>query len=569
MNEQKRKPIGILLTIILIAALLTICLELGFSYLRPDSPGSIPKHLIHFAVMFLLLGSAVLLCLFCPPFKKLWAWIDKHILDKETRPIAIDIIYAVIAGLMLLHHFYVLLYYPTIPAGATKLAPVWILFAAITILLSKSWKNISFHLAAISLLFTFERLFAKNPAIAGEPIVYFSSAIYSLFICMNVFSILRPSVHKPFLKTLCALWALVTFSLSSAGLYTAWTGILIPNIVGTTTYVEKGRLWIFAYPTITAAFTSCGGIMALIGFAVSKHKSIKFLYILVCIIAMVANSLTDTRASFISLASMAAGTLCMGLWTLYRNRDVKYSWRRTLAVIFSLMLCFSVCFFATIYVQQYLGARFIEIRDNGGAIIQSAYAEESSNPTASDNPESSAEDPLSNPPTFEQRNIWFSEEESHNKTLSNRLILWQRSIYFIEQWPTFLCGVSIDGRAAYLIGRQDHAHNMILQTTLEGGIPALFLYLALVFYGMFHAFRLWNRRGIPFWQRVLPLPVFTIFLWEMVECLTHFSFGHPPMTLFWFFLGATITVSKSLGKAPKTAEQPAIPAESAVTETGE
>lgn len=55
----------------------------------------------------------------------------------------------------------------------------------------------------------------------------------------------------------------------------------------------------------------------------------------------------------------------------------------------------------------------------------------------------------------------------------------------------------------------------------------------------------------------------------MAECLTHFSFGHPPMTLFWFFLGATITVSKSLGKAPKAAEQPAIPAESAVTETGE
>ena len=96
MSEQKKKPIGILLTVILISALLTVCLELGLGYLRPDVTGSIPKHLIHFAIMFLLLGGTTLLCLFCPPFKKLWAWLNKNIMTQETRPIAIDIIYAII-----------------------------------------------------------------------------------------------------------------------------------------------------------------------------------------------------------------------------------------------------------------------------------------------------------------------------------------------------------------------------------------------------------------------------------------------------------------------------------------
>ena len=553
MIEQKRKPIGILLTVILISALLTVCLELGLSYLRPDTPGSLTKHLIHFAIMFVLLGGAVLLCLFCPPFKKLWAWIDKNILTKETRPIAIDIIYAVLAGLMLLHHFYVILYYPTIPAGATKFAPFWIVLAALTVFLGKSWREISFRLAAVFLIFTFERIYLRDLVVTGDNSVYFFSGIYAFFICMNVFSVLRPSVRIHFLKALCAVWTLAALALSLLGLYTAWTGIQIHNLAGTTTHVEKGRLWIFAYPTITSSFMSCGCFMAFISFALSKHKPIKILYLFVCLITMVANSLTDTRASFISLACMAAGTLCIGIWTIYRNnKSSKPSGKRTALIIAALVLCFSACFFGTISIQQYLGTRFIEIRDNGGIVVQSAYAEDS---VDSETPESAEE-----LPTFEQRNVWFSDEESHNRTLSNRLILWQRSLHFLHRPQILLYGVTIDGYAAYLIGRQDHAHNILLQTALEGGIPALSLFLALIIYGIFHAFRLWNRTGIPFWQRLLPLPMFTILLWEMVECVSHFSFGHPPMTLLWFFTGCTITVRKSLGKATKS---PEIPAESA------
>ena len=231
-------------------------------------------------------------------------------------------------------------------------------------------------------------------------------------------------------------------------------------------------------------------------------------------------------------------------------------------IVTALMLCCCACAYGIITGQQYLGTRFIEIRNNGGAIIPSAYAEGESDIESPDATKLAAPTATPEPPVFEQRNIWFSEDESHNKTFSNRLILWQRSLYFLSMPQNLLYGVTIDGRAAYLIGRSDHAHNILLQTALEGGIPALLLYLSLVFYGAFHAFRLWNRRGVPFWQRILPLPVFAVFLWEMAECLTHFSFGHPPMTLFWFFLGATITVSKSLGKAPKSPEIPAESAES-------
>jgi O-antigen ligase len=174
------------------------------------------------------------------------------------------------------------------------------------------------------------------------------------------------------------------------------------------------------------------------------------------------------------------------------------------------------------------------------------------------------------PPGLNQRDVWGINSGDINEVLSDRFASWEKGLAFIHEHPeTALYGLSVNGSVAPIVGREDHSHNILLQTLLEGGIPALLLYLSIVFYGVYHAFRLWARRNVPFWQRILPLPVFSILLWEMAECLTHFSYGHPPMTLFWFFLGATITVSKSLGKTPKTTEQPAIPAESAVTETGE
>ncbi len=564
MNEQKRKPVGILLTVILIAALLTICLELGLSYLRPDTPNSLPKHLIHFGIMFALLGGAVLLCLFCPPFKKLWAWIDQHILDKETRPIAIDIIYAVIAGLMLLHHFYVLLYYPVIPTGATKLAPIWIVFAALTVLLSKSWREISFRLSAVFLFFAFERLYIGKYSLSSENAVYFFSAIYALFICLGVYSTLRPSMWKVFLKIMCCLFALFTLIVSFAGLCMAWSGTAVKNLVGTSVHYDIGRLGIFSVATITASVLSSGSIMTLVGISLSKHKWSKILYLFTLIIILRTNSFTDARASFISNAFMISGVICVSLWTLYHNRErKKHSKKRTISIVLLLLFCYGLCFYGAVEGQRLLGLQFFRIRNSRG-LISIANAEEPPTEMALI-PEATPE-----PPGLNQRDVWGINSGDINEVLSDRFASWEKGLAFIHEHPeTALYGLSVNGSVAPIVGREDHSHNILLQTLLEGGIPALLLYLSIVFYGVYHAFRLWARRNVPFWQRILPLPVFSILLWEMAECLTHFSYGHPPMTLFWFFLGATITVSKSLGKAPKATEQPAIPAESAVTETGE
>ena len=364
----------------------------------------------------------------------------------------------------------------------------------------------------------------------------------------------KMSLQKPFIKILCALWTLATLTLSIIGLFTAWTGTQVSNLVNTTTQVSDGRLWIFTNgANITASYLGCGIIISFLGFAISKYISVKIAYLFVCLIAMITNSLTDTRASFIMLAFMISGTLCIGLWTIFQNqKTIKLQKKKTALIICILILCFCLCFILSVNVQQVLGVSFIDIRNNGG-IIPSVEAEETVPDITTDIlPESTIS---SEQPTFEQRDVWFFEDEDISKALSYRPLLWQRGIRYIQKNPqTLLFGTSIDGTVAKIVDRLDHSHNILLQTLLEGGIPALLLYLFFVFYCTSHALRLWNRRSIPFWQRMLPLPVFSILLWEMAECLTHFSYGHPPMTLFWFFLGATITVSKSLGKAFKSSE---------------
>ena len=90
---------------------------------------------------------------------------------------------------------------------------------------------------------------------------------------------------------------------------------------------------------------------------------------------------------------------------------------------------------------------------------------------------------------------------------------------------------------------------------MEGGFVGLAMYLGLMVYFFFHACRLWKRAELPLWQRALPVPVLAVMMMEMVECLTHFAYGHVPMTVLYFFLGSTIAISKGIPKISKAVEE--------------
>ena len=103
---------------------------------------------------------------------------------------------------------------------------------------------------------------------------------------------------------------------------------------------------------------------------------------------------------------------------------------------------------------------------------------------------------------------------------------------------------------SYLSFRSDvpHCHDILLQIWMEGGFVGLALYLGLMIYFLYHACQLWKRWELPLWQRALPLPVLALLAMEMVECLTHFAYGHVPMTALYFFIGSTVAVSREIGK---------------------
>ena len=527
---------------VLIGALLTVCLQLGLSYIRPNAVGSIPKHLIIFAAMAAVMIVAVLLCGYTRPIRKLWDNINQHILDPETRKPILDILYAILAITMLLHHFYVILYYPTIPAGATKLAPIWMILAALTVLMGRTWRGKGFLFASLMLIYAFERTYLKNLTISGETGVYFFSAIYSMFFAAGVFAAVKPNYQKTLLQVLCALWSLGTLGLCVVGLYTAWTGNQIHNFGGGIALLERWekRLYIFSIPTVAAAYTGCGALVALVGFSISKHKLTKAGYLLICLITMITTPLTDSRSSTIMISFMIAGTICLAVWTiLFKYAENKQIKKRIPLITIVLITCLILCFTGSLISQRFLAREYISIRDRGGLITSTALAEDSI-----------VADPIptpTSPPGFRQRELLALDGEELNSPLSGRLTIWQNVFkYIIKQPQTMLYGLSIDGSVAAAVNREDHVHNILLQTLLEGGIPSLLLYLSMLIYFFYHTCRLWKRWRLPLWQRMLPLPVLSVCLLEMAECLSHFSYGHPPMTVFWFFLGCTVAVSKSI-----------------------
>ncbi len=555
---SKKKLLHSLLLSPVFGALLTLCLELGFSFLRKDTPGSLLRHLAFFAACTGIMAGATLLCAFTKPIRKLWDWLDQNLLTQETRKPVIDIIYAALALPMLLHHFYVMLYYPKVPAGASKLAPVWIVLAVLTVLLGKTWKHKGFLFISFFLIYTFENLYLNKLIISGQAPVYFSSALYSLFLAYGVFFVIRPKYRRIFLQAFCALWSLGALALCGAGLYTSWTGINVKNLVETQTSVYAGRLTLFANTNISAVGAASGAVIALIGFAVSKHWPVKVIYLVPCLVSLVTTSLTDARSSMYMLSCMLAGTVALGVWGILAKCTAKLTSKvRIPLLIVSIPACFALCFIMAHTYQPKLPKAFTEVRNRGGIVIPSAIAEEASVSTPEPAPGLTPEPtpvptPTPPPPVFQQREnrtIDLSDETAFNSSMTGRVNIWKSAQKYLEEHPeTLRLGLTVDGSAPNAVNRDDHFHNILIQTLMEGGIPGLALFLALLSYFLFHTIRLWAHWDLPLWQRILPMPVLSLLLMEMAECLTHFAFGHPPMTLMYFFMGCTVATSLSLKK---------------------
>ncbi len=558
---ESRKQLKGALGAIPVCGLITICLEVGLAFLHRG--GSAEKHLIHFAILLLAAEGMVLLYGAVPSIRRIWVRIDRRILSAETRKPWADIAYTALAVIMLMHHFIVLLYYPAIPSGASKFAPAWILFAVITVLMGKLWRNRGFWICAVFAAFMFERTYLKEPDMSGETMVYMVSMIYAMVICYGAADVIRPAYRRGALRVLCALWTLAALTFCGAGLYTAWTGETVKNLgegkaefvlvwVRQAKWVRSVRLSIFSNSNITGGTVAASAMFALAGFAVSKKALGKVFYAAACFVMMVTNALAVTRSCFAMLSFALAAMVTLGVWGLVKKHaDVRGKGRIALAA--GLAVCMAGCLWGSYALQQQLGSRFMELRDKGGLIVSTAQAEkktkkkEKASPTPV--PEVAEREIISGDRNLGEL-ITDLDEDDIKKITSGRYSIWKRAFNYAGDHPeVLLAGMSADGSVRTAINRDDHCHNILVQTAMEGGIPGIALYLGLIGYFLFHACRLWRNGTRPLWQRALPVPALAVLLMEMVECLTYFGTGHLPMTVLYFFIGATVAVSTSSGEA--------------------
>lgn len=516
-----------------VCALITLCLEVGLSFLHRTV--SIQKHLIHFAILLLAAEGMVLLYGAVPSVRRIWARIDRRILSVETRKRWVDNTYSAIAILMTLHHFYVLLYYPKLPAGASRLAPVWIPFAMVTVFMGKLWRNKGFWLGSLLVAFLFERTCLKDPNLSGETMVYMVSALYALIICYGFFDVIRPENRRNVLRIMCALWTIGTLVLSGIGLYVTWTGGGVKNLGDAYAYIDTGRLDLFAVATTSGGILAGSAMFALVGFAAAKKTIWKVLYLIALIPMMIANAMTDTRSSLVMLSFALGGMVTLRIWGLMKKR-VAVRGKMNIALAAGLAACMAGCTVLAVVGQQGLKNGFVEIRNRGSVIISSAMAE-------ADEEENEQE---SNLPWTSSRDVVSGDKDQMKQMLSGRWDIWEGALRYAKEHPeTLYYGLSPDGTVRTVTDPEPHCHNILVQVFMEGGIPGIGLFLGLMVYFCLCAIKLWKRWNLPLWQRLLPVPALAVLLMEMVECLTHFAYGHIPMTVLYFFIGATVAVSKS------------------------
>ena len=569
-----------------------VALEMVLNYLHLSllPLGTLAKHGVHLLLCFLVIGGGVLAYHLFPAVRNVWPALDYHLLNQETRHKAVDLVYAVLVGLMLLHHFYVLLYYPVLAAGAQKLTPIWLMFAACSIFLGKLWRRKEIWILSLFLVWMFERVYFVSPDLPDNTVIILSTAIYAFYICYGAFFVIRRSLWKTTLVVLCAVWTVATTVLSGIGLYHAWFGTAFRNLVGEAFGInDYGRLALFSNPNITGGFFAVGVFMALMGFTLSRRVWAKALYLVSVIPMTIATSLSGTRCASVAISVAVGLLLCLLLGNKLKGKKFRLP---VLAVVFV------VCFGILTIVQMKTSTVFSNVRDStltppspaeeevvmeettqepvteapaptvteapaetvteavAETAVSTALPEETTAPTAV--PEETAaptpvpeEEEATEEPEEETRNYYIQFRDgldfsSVNGLLSGRLEIWQEGFRYAAAHPeVWLWGDSILNPNLKELN-WNHYHNLYLQVLFESGIPGFLMFMGFIVIFLIYGIRLFVNGKQPLWVRFLPVPAAAILVMDLADCLTLFANGHVPLSMLYLFMGATVAMGASL-----------------------
>jgi putative inorganic carbon (HCO3(-)) transporter len=138
-------------------------------------------------------------------------------------------------------------------------------------------------------------------------------------------------------------------------------------------------------------------------------------------------------------------------------------------------------------------------------------------------------------------------------TLEDRVEIWSRALYAIQDFPFTGCGLGAFRRVVPVLYPLftvppdtdiGHAHNIFLQTALDLGIPGLVAYLALLGIALAVCWQVAVKGDR--WERAIALglagSLIALHAYGMTDAL---ALGSKPAVAFWFALGLIAALIRS------------------------
>lgn len=516
--------------------------------------------------------------------------VTRRVIDPDTRDRWITIAYMVSAITMLLHHVYVTAYYATVEDGAILLRFPWVFLAGVGFLLGRMWKDKCFWILLALLLMKFLRIAIPTPELVSETQRVYELCIYSFFICYAAGRVLNTKDRKTFIAVFCGLWTLAMTVYACFGLYPALGGRSIWNLGTEGFYIRPSeqRLWPVFHPVDAGMMTASGIAAALIGFFMTKRKTVKILYTIAMILICLMGIFCVSRISYLLTAMAVSAPVSMAMYELLLK------WKRQGKAFSALRIAAAFAAFAAaavlLVVVQMKAVPVLNSLRTG--VISDAAAEETlpeetvpretvPEGTAAPETEESGifsgwltpkpeeilpaetETPTQMPVEVTARD--FVTDEGADGLLTGRLVIWLHVYDSFELFPEYMLigqgvydpmnHINTSIRAGNALPEIYHLHSTFIQTLWESGFPGFLLFTAFFLIFAWNAFLLIRDRSLPLWQRILPIPAVLCWLADMADCTGYCNWGKPPMTILYLFTGLTIAIARENRKNNKGAKQ--------------
>lgn len=530
-------------------------------------------------ILAVFLPCALLICLYRynDRFRRGLGTLHRKVIQPETRWAAVNWIYGIFACAMMLHHIYILLYMPVSRVkGEFVFEIFWYVFAGMSILLGRMWKDKGFWLLAILLGMKFFRTVLPDYAGAASVWNVFVNSIYAYFCCYAVGRALKESARRKLTIAFIILWTVGMTIYCGAGVYTAWTGNILYNLGDKRFFISsKGRLTPLLYCVTAGLLFSISCAVTMVGMTATKKRALRWLWLPSLLVMIMAADLTVTRTAYIIIAGEAALVLCFLLWDRWISgrpgngiretgsdrgtfRQERYRNAGKWAVLVAL---FGILVVGLSFVQSKFVGEFNHLKENG-SLLPTATAEETVHQEEEDLPE---ENEIIDEEEREIQNRDFVLDGDMNDFLNGRAVIWSSALQVLREHPNILLwGKScyepmteineVIHQGPYINYVALHCHNRFFQTVIETGIFGLLICIVFFIRFVVAAFRLMINKQLPIWIRLISLPGLACLAADLIDYTCRVNLAHPQMTLMFFFIGITIAEDQAARKLKKGSE---------------